>query len=236
MMAKEAYRLPSVYEVRRRIQMARDSDIRYALMALYLFAARVSEIVAYASPSDETVGRGPTGEDVYITLYNYNDREIEVAVFTLRTAKRGGMERKIALPMDDEYEPWTEPLYNYFTTFGSSPVFPFTRQYLWSQAKDLFKGLYYPIERYKISKPDKGIVKVVDKHYRQFTLHALRHIRTTELVEYYGFDGIDLSAYGGWTMKTTLGVSAAIERYAHLNWQKYFPKLLKKRRRPDSIL
>jgi len=222
--------LPSVSEVRRRILEASEREVRYSLMAIYLFAARVSEVVAYSAPRDTTVARGPKGTDVYLTTYEDRDKEVDVAVFRIKTAKRGGLERLIALPMDPEYEPWTKDLYEYFMGFGEAYVFPFSRQWLWEHSKKVFDGLYYPIERYKITKPELGITKVVDRHYRPFRLHALRHIRTAELVEYYGFDGIDLSAYGGWTMKTTLGVSGALERYAHLNWQRYFPKLLRRRR------
>ncbi|MCD6431541.1 hypothetical protein J7L33_02410 [Candidatus Bathyarchaeota archaeon] len=32
----------------------------------------------------------------------------------------------------------------------------------------------------------------VPSHQKRFALHALRHIRTTELVEHYGFDGFIL--------------------------------------------
>jgi hypothetical protein len=86
----------------------------------------------------------------------------------------------------------------------------------------------YPIERYRVY-DDFGVKKEVDKHARPFTLHALRHLRATELVEYYGFDGFNLSIYGGWTLKSAIGVSASMERYLSLSWQSYFPKLLKKR-------
>jgi hypothetical protein len=76
---------------------------------------------------------------------------------------------------------------------------------------------------------DNGLKKEVEEHIRPFALHALRHLRATELVEFYGFNGYNLSTYGGWTLKTVVGVSASIERYLSLSWHNYFEKMLKRR-------
>ena len=148
------------------------------------------------------------------------------------TAKRGGIPRYVALPLNSEYEPWTEVVLQHYIECGDDFCFPFTRQKVWMYAKEAFEGLMYPIERYKIvkRKGDSRVVKVVDRHARPFRTHALRHVRATELIEYYGFDGFELSIYGGWTLRSIIGVAMAMERYAHLQWRKYFPKLLKKRR------
>ena len=118
-----------------------------------------------------------------------------------------------------------------FKKSGGNRVFPFTRQEVWQSAKQAFQGLVYPIERYRIraGPEDAGLVKIVDRHVRPFRTHALRYIRATELIEVYGFDGIDLSIYGGWTLHSTIRVGSAMQRYAHLQWRKYFAKLLKKR-------
>jgi len=72
--------------------------------------------------------------------------------------------------------------------------------------------------------------KQIPRHNNEFATHALCHIRTAELIEYYGFDGYDISVYGGWTLRGMIGGSSAMSRYAHLRWQRYFPKLLKERR------
>jgi len=57
--------------------------------------------------------------------------------------------------------------------------------------------------------------------------HALRHIRATELIDFCGLDGFDLSIYGGWTLVNIGHISSATSRYVHLQWRKYFPKILK---------
>ncbi|GAJ01734.1 unnamed protein product, partial [marine sediment metagenome] len=146
-------------------------------------------------------------------------------------AKRGGIERFAALPLNKKYEPWTRQVYDYFLDRGSRPCFPFTRQKVWQYSKQVFEGLTYPIERYTIIE-GQGKIKirrVVERHSRPFRTHALRHIRTSELLEHYGFDGFDMSIYGGWTLRSMVGVGSSMERYAHLRWQRYFPKLLKTR-------
>ena len=107
-------------------------------------------------------------------------------------------------------------------------VFPFTRQKAYEYSSEAFEGLSYPIDQYKIY--DNGqVVKSVDRHFKQFRTHALRHIRATELIDFYGLDGFDLSIYGGWTLANIGHVSSATSRYVHLQWRKYFPKLLKER-------
>ena len=226
--------MPPVDTIRKRIQEATPNEAKYSLMATYLFCARVSEIIGVTCPSDlgKTLARGPKGKDVITDTYTRDSgEEIEVAIWTIKTAKRHGKERLIALPLDKTYEPLTKPLLNYFQKFNKNEiVFPFTRQKATCYAKDIFKKLTYPIESYKIYK-DGEIVKQPQDHNKLFRTHALRHLRATELLSKYRFDGSDLSVYGGWTLRSMLGVGGAMTRYTHLRWDHYFPKLLKKRTR-----
>lgn len=197
-------------------------------MTAYLYAGRISEVVGHASPSDNTVARGPTRVDVKEEIFNLGPIHEPCVVFKVRTAKRDGIERSIALPVN--YEEWAQPLCDYFKSVGRGLIFPFTRQLVGRYVKDhqVFKGLRYPILTYSIWK-DGTLVKKVDSHTNPFVPHALRHLRATELIDEYGFDGIDLSVYGGWTLRSMIGVGSAMQRYAHLQWRRYFPKLLKQR-------
>ena len=72
-------------------------------------------------------------------------------------------------------------------------------------------------------------MKFVGRHFKQFRTRALRHIRETELIDVHGLDGFDLSIYGSWTLANIGHVSSATSRYVHLQWRKYFPKLLKQK-------
>lgn len=227
-------RLPSVKTVRERIEKVELEEVQICLMCGYLFCARISELISKVSPSDKnyTTARGPKGSDVILDVFELGDMQEEVAIFTISTAKRGGVERLVALPLNPEYEPWTKKVYEYFKKCKEKPCFPFTRQKAWQYSKKAFEGLSYPIERYSVTHPHNETKKrqVINRHPRAFRTHALRHMRASELIQYYGFDGVDLSIYGGWTLRSTIGVGSAMQRYAHLQWRKYFPKLLKKRR------
>ena len=71
-------------------------------MLEYLSCARISEIIAKKCPSDKTTtARGPTGRDVKRAIFREKDgTKHDVVVFTIKTAKRHGKERQIALPVD----------------------------------------------------------------------------------------------------------------------------------------
>lgn len=170
-------------------------------------------------------------------------------VFNVKTSKRGGIPRSIGLPLDKEYEPWAETVLNYFQRFSTNEhVFPYTRQDLFPSAKEVFGDSYvYPIEEYTIQTIDqeafndlleqvpesiRHLVKVPDymrikekvkRHKRLLRLHgALRHYRLMELTQRFGFNREDRKVYAGHTIDVT-------DRYTHLDWQSYFPKLLIKR-------
>jgi hypothetical protein len=223
--------LKDVNEVRTRIARAEREDFRHCLMATYLLDARISEVVSKACAKDTTIARGPKGSDAKQENFIQSGSEIQCVVFTVKTAKRQGKERYIALPLDEQYEPWAKPLYGYFLAAGNRPVFDFTRQTIWKYIKDAdtFKGLTCPITRYIVTKKLTLEKQPVPEHDNPFRLHALRHLRASELVGFYGFDGFNLATYGGWTYHTMAQTSSVMDRYLSLSWQSYFPKLLKKR-------
>jgi phytoene/squalene synthetase len=72
--------LRTVEEYRRRVERIGDEQIRHCLMALYLLCARISEVVAYAYKSDDTVARGPRGVDARLDSYKDGGVEVETLV------------------------------------------------------------------------------------------------------------------------------------------------------------
>lgn len=224
--------LPSVEIIRKRIEETAAEDFRLCYMSEYLFAARISEVAGAMSPGDSSTLYGIKGSDAKIVEY----RGEEIAVFSVKTAKREGRIRTIGLPF--RFEPWAKIVYDYFKKMiDEDVVFPFTRQEAWVNCKEIFQGLSYPIERYVIflgkETDELGVMNVkireVAAHSRAFRLHALRHLRATELVEAYGFDGFNLATYGGWTLRTMTRVSPVMERYLSLGWQSYIQKLMVRR-------
>lgn len=216
--------LPPPAEVRRRIDAVEDDGIRNCFRTAYLYAGRISEVVGAGYFAD--IPRGPKGSDVRMESYELGPIKEPAVVFTVRTAKREGKPRLVGLPVN--YEPWALPLYDYFQEHGDDFIFPFTRQVAWEAAKKTFDGLSYTIEPYHWHR--QGGTVVVERHLKPFTDHALRHLRASELVEFYGFDGVDLGIYGGWTLRTAARMPTMVDRYLELGWQRYFPKLLKKAR------
>jgi len=225
--------LPDVDIIRERIQQVPDKDMRMCLTCLYLYAGRISEVIGEAYSTDDTIARGPRGTDATQDRYVIGENREEAVIFTVHTAKRNGLLRKIGIPT--RYEPLATPLFEYFKEFGRDKIFKFTRQDAWRYQKEhkIFQNLTYPIEKYTIWRNGQ-LVKTVETHEKAYGLHAIRHTRATELVESYGFDGFNLAAYGGWTISTSqamFGVQTprVFSRYLYLNWQGYFPKLLKRR-------
>lgn len=215
--------LPSVDVVRQRIESISSPELQLCCKAAYLWCGRISEVVSRAYGNEKAYG--PKSEELNFDAYE----SYEVSIFDVHTAKRGGMIRKVALPL--ELNPWTKELSNYYQKFDAKDyVFPYTRQFVWRNIKDAFQGLTYPIEAYIVTK--QGKLEKVKPHERDFRLHALRHLRATELVEHYGFDGFNLAAYGGWTIRTAqaffgANIPGVISRYLYLNWQGYIKKLLR---------
>lgn len=223
--------LPNYDDVRRRIEAVADVEIQNCLKTVYLYAGRISEVVGKASLGDsKTTARGPKGSDVALDHYQFREQEQPIIVFNVRTAKRGGIERKIGIPVN--FEPWAKELYEYFQERKDKIVFPFTRQTVWAHSRDVFKELSYSIDQYRVLRD--GQLVSVPIHPRAFRLHALRHLRASELVSFYGFDGFGLATYGGWKYSTMARTSSVMDRYLSLSWQSYIEKLFKKRKTEEQ--
>ena len=199
----------------------------------------------------ETPPPNPTWLDVLEMLLNIQTGEqdvkgavakakqkIPVAIFKVKIAKQH-LEpheeppfRLVALPMPEQYEPWTKQLYDFFQQYKDDYVFPFNRQTVWhyiTKIDPIFKGLNYRIKKYTFMKTGLPTYKVLS-HVRDFKLHALRHVRTDELIRVFNFDGIDLGAYVGWSMGSSQKVSKVpqmAENYAEIReaWYRYIRKL-----------
>lgn len=245
--------LPATREVRRRIENVFEEPYRNALKFAWLGLCRASEVCGEAYKSDtKTTPRGPTGDSFELTEYrNKDDDKVPVVIFNVSTSKRGGLPRSVAYPLLPEYEPWAVELRYYFEEFSpNQKVFPFTRQVLYRAAHNAFEGLTYPIEEYTriieehelkegmqiIRDNEEGLIVKLSKHYRDMATHAIRHIKAVDLMNIHGFTVQELSVIGGWTLRSMTGASGAISRYAHLDWQSYFPKLLIKRHSREELI
>ncbi|GAI18290.1 unnamed protein product [marine sediment metagenome] len=131
---------PTVKDIRQRIDdmdTARKNGILYrnALRFIYLTASVVSEI---------TGKRAPIGRDAYRT----NIFGESAVLFKIKTAKRKGQTRSVAIPWD--YDAWAEPLYNWFSIHEDSPPFSaLTMRSFQREAGIVFKGFMWPIDEYQ---------------------------------------------------------------------------------------
>ena len=199
--------LPSVEEVRERIDGVRPRVHRLALRFQYLTAGRRSEVCGkWWFPAENVSLEEWVGE--------------EAVVFYVKTAKRKGKIRPVALPLNPDYEPWTQSLYDYMLKRKRGRAFPFSDKTLYRASVKAFDGLWYPIEDYKD----------IQRHWRPLATHGLRHVRAKELLEFYGFSAQELAVYCGWSLRSVMrGAVSVLERYVTLQWRDYFPKLLRRR-------
>lgn len=135
-------RLPNAKEVRKRIDDM-PTDRRFgkiyqnALRYLYLTAGRVSEVTGKYKPK---------GKDAIKTEIMGN----EVVIFPIRTARRRGRIRAVALPLKQEYERWTKTLLDWFEVHDNAPAFGgISMRSIQREAGEVFQGLWWPVEEYQ---------------------------------------------------------------------------------------
>lgn len=161
-----------------------------------------------------------------------------VAVFTVYTEKRGGLKREVALPLDPKYDPWVSEVFSYLSN-RMQPYFPFTRQDMWNTAREAFEGFKYSIMPYSRAKiidgayvrNEKGKVVRFDvpEHTKDFSDHGVRHLRASELRNFYKLSREERAVFGGWTVASLAGGSSSQDRYEEAPWRTYFPKMLRRR-------
>ena len=217
-----SHQMPTDTEIRNRILQIKDPKYRLAFMTQYLIAGRISEVA----------GRyGPHGTDAIATAFD----GVPAILFIVRTAKRKGRLRGVAVPLEEKYEPWTRPVYEYFQSCGDDYCFRFADnwatsiRYMQWQATEAFGDMEWPMVGYTVKKGDAAVK--IPRRWKNVTSHVMRKRRTITLMLDYDFDHIDLSLYGGWTIaQSSEGVPQALKNYLYLEPQSSSEplKLLKK--------
>lgn len=214
--------MPDDAEIRARIEAVPDEKYRMAFKYMYLIAGRISEVCGrYA----------PRGDEAIVTDFGG-----EMAVlFIVKTAKRKGRLRGVAVPLRVDYEPWADEVRQYFAYHRNGYPFKFADKwstsvrYMQWEAEKAFEGLEWPMVGYTAQKGDTKIK--IPSRWKNMTSHVLRKRRTITLMLDYDFDHIDLSLYGGWTIaQQSEGVPQALKNYLYVEPQSSQEpiKLLKK--------
>ena len=159
--------------------------------------------------------------------------EQPVAIFQLTVSKQGLPPpiRLVALPLDENYEPWTKEIYDYIKGKKDQDyVFQFNRQAAWDYFKlkdTVFQGKKYIVGDYIKKKPQQKS-ESVEKHARDAVFNGLRRARAMELTEKYSFDPIELSEYIGLQFDLRgLPLEEKPKRVCYDKWQLYINKLFK---------
>ena len=194
----------TIAEVKKRIDAISRSDMRNILKFQFQTGTRLSEVIGkYAITKDD------------LTLMNYKGNDL--ALFTIKTAKKNGRPRIVALPLSDT---WTKDLVAVFASRGEGRIFIKSDRSVEMHATEYFKGLTYLIEEYG----DKKTGTFVPEHERQGVTHFLRHLRSTQLTVENGFSENDRAIFFGWFIKG-MGKRYMFELW--LQWSSYINKLLK---------
>lgn len=136
-----SYHQPTNAEVRERILTIKNEKYRYAFMFQLLTCARISEVCGkYA----------PRGTDFLETEFNGEP----AVMFVVKTAKRKGRLRPCAVPLNPTYEPWAQPLLDYFKKAGDDYPFMFQEnpahsvRYVQWMAQQTFNDMMWPMIEY----------------------------------------------------------------------------------------
>jgi len=125
----------------------------------------------------------PKGTDAFKKKIKINNKTVTAVFFKIKTARRKGKLRICAIPLDNEYEPWSKDILNWFHKHGESCPFVF-------------------IERSKDSRHnDKYLMKKTNELFESYgepTKEYIRNARKKNLKEFYHFNELDLALFGSW--------------------------------------
>lgn len=156
-----SHRLPTDAEIRQRIDTIPDEKYRMAFRYQYLVAGRISEVCGTYAPlkesAIETEFNVPTQHEIRLDgkpVIILENTIVPAVMFVVKTAKRKGKLRSCAVPLDEKYEPWAKPVYDYFKDTPNDPPFLFHEnrkhsiRYAQWVAEDAFDGLEWPMKEY----------------------------------------------------------------------------------------
>jgi hypothetical protein len=163
-----SHQLPTDYQIRKYIDSIRDEKYRMAFRFQYLIAGRISEVCGkYAPLKTDAVEVDFDG--------------VAAVLFVVKTAKRKGKLRACAVPLDETYEPWARPVYEYFQNCSSEYPFMFHEnrshsvRYAQWVAQRAFNGLEWPMKEYSRPieveiKPDQIIREGINQRNQEVYL------------------------------------------------------------------
>jgi len=172
-----SHRQPTDAEVRARIEKIKDEQYRFGFMYQLLICGRISEMCGQYAPHGTDFVEMEFEVPIFIPQV-LEGREVIVVeptmipavMFIAKTAKRDGRLRPCAIPLDPKYEPWAQPMLDYFKEVGDDYPFMFHEKFEHSiryaqwEAEKAFDGFMWPMIQYTRSikipyKPEMVITK-----------------------------------------------------------------------------
>lgn len=156
---------PTNTEIRQKIEAIKDRDYRRAFMYQLLICGRISEVCGQYAPLGtdfvEMEFEVPIYKEALLEGRKYTIVEptmVPAVMFIVKTAKRNGKLRPSTVPLDPEYEPWAQPVLDFFKEHGDDYPFMFHEKvensvrYAQWEAEDAFAGLEWPMIEYTRTK------------------------------------------------------------------------------------
>jgi len=178
---------PTESEVRARIESIKDESYRYGFMYQHLICGRISEMCGRYAPLGNSFVEMEFEVPIFIDKILEGKKvtvveltQVPAVMFIAKTAKRGGRLRPCAVPLDPKYEPWAQPMLDYFKEVGNDYPFMFHENFAHSvryaqwEAEDAFDGFMWPMVKYtrteKIPYDPKMIItkRYGDTGYEEF--------------------------------------------------------------------
>lgn len=220
--------VPPIHVFRDAVNQITSQRDAAAIKLLYLTASRCSEVCTKVTPYELANRKTkPYGRYLQFKFADFETRQDEkekILLLQLAVAKRtkkveeGKMRlalKIVGLPCNPVYEPWTVDLLKFIR--DQAPQ------------KKVEDRLQVDLTRMSV----QNIVRRnLGRFFPRIHPHSLRHYRITHLITDYGFNPYQITAYTGWSLKSTFGamgvqVSSNLDIYAHLQWRDYVQKLLK---------
>ncbi len=217
--------VPNLKEFRHAVDTVNEGRDAAVIKMLYLSACRASEICTKTTPWEIAHNKSkPYGKYLSFSFADYEVAKGDVQKILLlkvavakRTKKvKDGEDKQrlsfkiVGIPVHPTYEPWVLDLLK------------------WVQNDPQHK-LSFDITRMTV----QNIVKKnLERFFPKIHAHSLRHFRITHLINEYEFTPYQITAYTGWSLKSTFGAmgvqaSSNLDIYAHLQWRDYIQKLLR---------
>jgi len=163
----------STSEIRKIIDKIKDEKYRNAFRYQFLIGGTISEVCGKCQP---------LGSDAFTDNFEINTETFPAVFFKIKSARRGGKFRICALPLEEKYEPWSRPVFDWFQKHRDKNPFVFSKTNTPRANEAQFRKKRKELFKVDVARP---------KDY-------IRNARKRDLEDFYHFNYEDLALFGAW--------------------------------------